>query len=103
MPDDRIGGVAGDENKTVAQSWPQFARLEVKRVSLQPRHFQIADNDVVIVRRHLEKRLLAVKRDIDEKILVRQNPLQSRGELFVVVHEEDGFEFKGLAGVFGIA
>ena len=103
MREEGMGGVAGEENKTVGQGWPQCARIEVKRVSLQSRHFQIADNDVVIVRRHLEKRLLAVKRDIDEKILVRQNPLQSRGELFVVVHEEDGFEFKGLAGVFGIA
>ena len=69
---------------------------------MQSRHFQVADDHVVIVRRHLEESFLAVKSDVDEEILVRQDPLQGRGKLFVIVHEEDGLEFKGLAASPGV-
>ena len=41
---------------------------------------------------HFEERFFSVERDVDEVILVDQDPFQGRGELLVIVHNEDGFE-----------
>jgi hypothetical protein len=37
--------------------------------------------------------------DVDKEILVRQNPLHSRGELLVVVDNENGFKGEAVHGV----
>ena len=87
-----VGGKACDENETIGQRWTHFLRLEIKLITLQPRHLQIADHRVVLVRFDLEERCFSVKRDINQKILVRQDPLQSRGELLVVVDHQDSLE-----------
>jgi len=47
------------------------------------------------VRFDLEEGFVAVEGDIDEKVFVRQNPLQSRGEL-LVVHHQNRFQFKSV-------
>ena len=72
----------------------QFLGLEIKLVTPQARHLQIADDGVVLVGFHLEHGFLTVKGDVDEKILVRQDPLQGGGELFIVIHQQNGFQLK---------
>ena len=44
------------------------------------------------MRLELEQCCSAVESNIDQKILVRQDPLQSRGELLVVVDHQDSLE-----------
>ena len=48
------------------------------------------------MRFQLEKGFLAVEGDVNEKILVRQDPLQSRGEFLVVIHHQNGFQLESV-------
>src|ERR1044071_8127557 len=73
--DVRIGCETGDKDKPVCDAWAHRGCLEVKFVSTHERHFHVADDDVVLVDLNLEKRFLTVKSDINEKLLVRQDPL----------------------------
>ena len=90
--DSCVGGKAGDENETIGQRWTHFFRLQIELIPAQARHLQVADHRIVLVRLDLEERCSAVKSDIDQKILVRQDPLQSRGKLLVVVDHQDSLK-----------
>ena len=46
------------------------------------------------MRLDLEKRRPAVEGDIDQKILIRQDPLQSRGKLLIIIDHQNGFQLK---------
>src|SRR6184192_1075403 len=39
-----IGGNAGDENEAIGQRWAHFLRLQIKLITPQPRHLEIADH-----------------------------------------------------------
>src|ERR1700693_2606 len=89
-----IGRKTSNENETIRQGRPNLLCLQIKFVSAQLRHFQIADHHVVFVSLDLHHRFLAVERDIHQEILVSEDPLERGGELFVVVHDEDSLELK---------
>jgi hypothetical protein len=46
------------------------------------------------MRLDLEQCRSAVERDIDQKILVRQDPLQSRGKLLIIIDHQNGFQLE---------
>jgi len=76
---------AGDEYEPIGQRRPHFLCLQIELVTTQARHLQVADYRVVFVRLDLEQGRSSIKGHINEKILVRQNPLQSRRQLLVVI------------------
>jgi hypothetical protein len=90
--DSCIGSKAGDEYEPIGQRGPHFLCLQIELVTTQARHLQVADYRVVFVRLDLEQGRSSIKGDINEKILVRQNPLQSRCQLLVVIDYQNGFQ-----------
>src|SRR5207245_11597523 len=81
-----------DDNDTVGQRWAHFLRRQIELIPAQALHRQVADHRIVLVRLELEERCSSVKSDINQKILVRQDPLQSRGKLLVVVDHQDSLK-----------
>src|SRR6266550_7939401 len=73
--DFRIGGETSNEDETIRQRRAHLLGFEVKLVTAQARHLQVADHGVVLMRFHLEKGCFPVKSDIDQKIFICQDPL----------------------------
>ena len=85
--DFRIGGEPCDEDEPICQRWVHFHGLEVKLVTPQARHHQVADHGVVLVSFDLKDGLLAVMGDVNKEVFVGEDPLQGGGELLVVIHQ----------------
>jgi hypothetical protein len=90
--DSCIGRKPGDENKPIGQRRSHFLCLQIEFVTTQPRHLQIADYRVVFVGLDLEQSRSSIKGDINEKILVRQDPLQGGRQLLVVIDHQNGLQ-----------
>jgi hypothetical protein len=92
---------ARDENETVSEMRAKITGLQVEFIAAEFRHHDVANHRVVLVGFHFGERLFTVVGDIDEKIFVRQNPLERGGQLLVVIDEEEGLEFDGVRRAHG--
>lgn len=106
LADEEVGDLwvareTGDENEAIRERWTHCLGLEIKLVTAQAWHLQIANDGVVLVDFHLEQGLLAIKSDIHQEIFVSQDPLQCRSKLLVVIHQEDGLQFERVDRLLG--
>src|SRR5207248_6056314 len=92
----RFGWESGNEDEAIRSIWTRLLRFEINLITTQSRHFQVANDRVIIVRFDLEEGLFPIKSDIDQKIFVGQNPLQSRSKLLVVIDHKNGFELEAV-------
>ena len=87
------------ENEARFNFRPQFVGLEIKLVTSELRHEEIANHCVVFVNFHFEEGFLTIERNVDQVIFISQDPLQGLGELFVVVYDQDRLERLWVDGI----
>src|SRR5579871_3574025 len=93
--DFRLGSETCDEDETISENGTEFACLEVELVTSQFRHHHVANYGIVFVGLDLEDGFFAVVGNINEEILVGQNPLESLCQLLIVVDQQKSFEING--------
>src|SRR6516162_10183573 len=81
-------GVAGNEDQPFRQGRPLAFQPTQQRWTVEIRHPDVAENEIVGVASELGERLLAVKRNLDRKPLALQHFGKELGKIALVVDDE---------------